>query len=872
MSAFDKLEITIADRLHDFTDKERMPSTANKQNIVKYIQKLLIDLLNDKIKEIKNIRSRTFAETVSNLTEDKIVENYYENINNKGSTIQTIDELYNKPITEFLYSNTNSITDSRPLIFPKNLFKYAPQWLHSLYGGRKSFMMDVTLLTEKDICTGIQSSQNNLILKSIATEYDRNVENKTILNCSSVYSPDQGTTLLTKTENELLGFDSIHYINDKKLEWKMKDEKGIIHIDNLTSIKMAGSKKDADDSSMSLPLFLTFIEKLLNTYVQDSNKKNNFKILDAKIKQLYGLSFEKFGEDYDRYVLCLTDLKSMGDLLQVKMAQLSNSIFVSNDRVTCLMSSICYNNPTIRTRKTKPSGRDNPSVRELLIFDESNALNMEAVKETLEKANKKRKIQEAETKQKKIEFIQLLKTEQFLNDSYIEALESQKEQAIIKAEQIKTAIEIAKKADLTQTRKRKRDENIYYFNYDIYQYQVILILLNYSIGFITLMIYISKLDNESIPSFVETSDNIINYNTIYFDEEVEEILKTRSLEDTTENKKKLRADLQTTFLSTYISQNLFRDIRYLNSIFKEEEITDITNERLEKDLVDDIPLFNYPFDDIIKVNKDLHIFNIPQDMKYISEIQIDNNTYQVGFSKNEETIKKYNHAILELGDMSEAYLQQITTTYRSTGGKSTTKRTARLTKYSRFRTIREKTKTKTNKRPDIYGSKFFNTLTDRVPFKKELTFSNNLIDTVINFFINYLKHLDRKNTVFTKQWNTIVKSKKSNFTIQQTKDFMTQFNTLKSDYKFTRLLFFQFLFIVDLYDIALPIIDIIPTKGRTYKKTKKLTYQTNPKTGTKLTTIPEELTKPEQGGGSYSHKQFQFSQQFISQLVNRLTL
>ena len=90
-----------------------------------------------------------------------------------------------------------------------------------------------------------------------------------------------------------------------------------------------------------------------------------------------------------------------------------------------------------------------------------------------------------------------------------------------------------------------------------------------------------------------------------------------------------------------------------------------------------------------------------------------------------------------------------------------------------------------------------------------------------------------------------------------------------------KVLIFQTLFYVELYDISIPITNIKLGKitVKSTRKTKKTTVRpTNIVTGKKTEGKLETILEGPEEGGSISNKKFQFSQNLISQFLDRLKL
>lgn len=193
-------------------------------------------------------------------------------------------------------------------------------------------------------------------LNTVAKAYDRTIINESD-ECNTKAQALELPTILKKEEGELFYFDTISITGDMTLGWtasegksgtidiyKMIETKTITGLENLTTAIIAFHQAIQPDPSA--------------IYIA-SNNIINF---------CYGLDINEF-KDLNQYLLALTDLKRMGDLLQVKLATLYGATFISNDRMSILLSTIGYNHRSIRTSKTLTGGQHSDRIVALYNFD-----------------------------------------------------------------------------------------------------------------------------------------------------------------------------------------------------------------------------------------------------------------------------------------------------------------------------------------------------------------------------------------------------------------------------------------------------------------------------------------------------------------------
>uniref|UniRef100_A0A6C0CRW1 Uncharacterized protein n=1 Tax=viral metagenome TaxID=1070528 RepID=A0A6C0CRW1_9ZZZZ len=181
-------------------------------------------------------------------------------------------------------------------------------------------------------------------INTIGKAYDRTTTNEGD-ECNKKVSI-ASRSVLKKEDGELFFFDEIYTTtDDMTLEWSAFGITGIIDIHKMMEIK---SRAGLENLTTAIIAFHQSTQPITSDILYASNDI---------IKYCYGLDIQSFTENINLYLLALTDLKRIGDLLQVKLAKLLEQTFVSNDRMAILLATIGYNHPSIRTSKT-PSDND----------------------------------------------------------------------------------------------------------------------------------------------------------------------------------------------------------------------------------------------------------------------------------------------------------------------------------------------------------------------------------------------------------------------------------------------------------------------------------------------------------------------------------
>lgn len=345
-----------ADSYHDYADKSRIIDILTKWSKKKKIvlddeakQKAydyIVSILNSYITVVSNE-----CGIVSN-NENHMIESFY------GT--DSIDGYEFNPDTPF---NINIINNSYPPIYPPFNNKvvsfqgiHLQKWVLYMYTvlfPNKQYVLDHTALSQNVLCSEMKGYYPP-ILETIAKAYDRASVlpstyyqeqgssprigvRKTLDGCSEI-KEDAFPSILTKKNGELLFFEQIDILNEHQLQWTLPSNiTGIIDIERLDVL---GSQEDPENLS-AFVLDIAYRYLGINTlFVQGINEF---------IEYAYGFSLAIVDNDPYLYSQGLMEFKRMGDLLQVKLAQAYNAVFVSNDRMAVLMAAIGYKIPAMRT-------------------------------------------------------------------------------------------------------------------------------------------------------------------------------------------------------------------------------------------------------------------------------------------------------------------------------------------------------------------------------------------------------------------------------------------------------------------------------------------------------------------------------------------
>lgn len=350
-----RIRLLKADSYHDYADKSRIIDILTKwskkkkivldddekQRVYNYIVSILnsyITLLPDECGIISN-------------DENRMIESFY------GKDIDGYD--FN-PDTPF---DINVINNTYPPIYPPLNNKvvsfqgiYLQKWVLYMYTilfPNKQYILDHTALSQNVLCSEMKGSYPP-ILETIAKAYDRASAlpstyyqeqgsspmigvKKTIGDCSEI-KDNSISSILTKDNGELLFFNQIDILNEHQLQWTLPSNiTGIIDIERLDVL---GSQEDPENLS-AFVLDIAYRYLGINTlFVQG---------ISEFIEYAYGFSLATVGNDPSLYSQGLMEFKRMGDLLQVKLAQAYNAVFISNDRMAVLMAAIGYKIPAMRT-------------------------------------------------------------------------------------------------------------------------------------------------------------------------------------------------------------------------------------------------------------------------------------------------------------------------------------------------------------------------------------------------------------------------------------------------------------------------------------------------------------------------------------------
>ena len=265
-------------------------------------------------------------------SEDKLLTNLYGEKN----------QLTNKVISNF--SDTDQHQNIAKNYHNETHIPYSDvnEFIEKMVLDHKPFIMDHHKIS-KELCSFGQVGIN-----TIAKAYDRTTTNAADY-CNVLDETKYEEPVLTKAAGELFFFDAIYITDNMKLKWKAKyikagtggtapeDVEGIIDINKMIETKSSNKIENLTTAVIAFFKGLSG-EALISKTTKDI------------IRDCYGLDIATFADaDINQYLLALTDLKRLGDLLQIKLAQIRGRTFISTDRVSIAIASYGYGIKCIRT-------------------------------------------------------------------------------------------------------------------------------------------------------------------------------------------------------------------------------------------------------------------------------------------------------------------------------------------------------------------------------------------------------------------------------------------------------------------------------------------------------------------------------------------
>lgn len=317
-SSFEKItyikKLSVADTLHDFKDVQR-----NKfiSSFLKTQKNYDISNKNRSIEqECENLYNKKFK-----LPLPKIID--YNDINNNPRAIHdnrfvcSFQNLRNKEDRTFLgnviYQNANDKTID--------------------------IVSDYTIIPKDIICNiEIENTKGKFII-SQSTEIDRLKQYDENQPCTKKIYVD---IYLTKDDGFLFELDSVRVSHtDKKGQLQYTINK----FDINSSIVISGAigSKNEKELHKIYGKYKTLFKSLIKELDISQPLSNVIDDITELIRIKYGLDYKKFEKDNEiykqEYVNCLLDIKRLGDILQVKTAQVLNKPFISNDRIAIVMAA-----------------------------------------------------------------------------------------------------------------------------------------------------------------------------------------------------------------------------------------------------------------------------------------------------------------------------------------------------------------------------------------------------------------------------------------------------------------------------------------------------------------------------------------------------
>lgn len=565
------------DTLHDFCDRDRIRDKLNygiEQNIIS-----------------SGINATAAANTICNKVESLL------HVDTCGIPSYNENELL-----KFFYGDKSIVAIEEAIqinYFPKTPkqhieyqipYKDIPSFIEKLNTTSSGkYVMDYTYLSPFLCGHGINT---------IGKAYDRTTVNeadecneKPIIESQSV---------LKKEEGELFFFNEIKIKDDMKLEWNVGSIYGIIDIRKMMEVKSGIGLENLTTA------ILAFYQAIQTTPTKLLYESNDI------IKKCYGLDLFQFN-NLNEYLLALTDLKRMGDLLQVKLAKLLGYTFVSNDRMAILLSAIGYENPSIRTSKT-PSG-DERSDRIVALYN-FNKDEMNKKLETYYESIIKEYIEY-------IKYLRIITTYLRENKQHVNNLYSFCQDILKKLLPITTLDPRIRATDILSGQRIPRRYNPQWLNRDIIIKRGLYVYIKYFSVVLNILNIISSYDFSKI---------IQEFNVI-IDERTTSVVKSNKLKNLfIKENIPLPNTLFKTVDGTVIKSSLDNLYTFINTIYNflinTDEIEKIMNQNLP------MPLFGEPIEYykklIVRIFKDLKNTNL--------NVNINNLEYKIGASSNPEKI------------------------------------------------------------------------------------------------------------------------------------------------------------------------------------------------------------------------------------------
>jgi hypothetical protein len=302
----------IADSIHDFTKSTRRGQT---------------DVLKKYCKQVLQAEMQSLDAGALALLERPDIEHAFRRSfygDNKRDI--PVDALLDQqvPVTD-IFNVVESGGGRVDVVVPRDRKDIIMSLLESI-DSKILYTCDVTLLKQDILC----AVNRRILLETIATEYDRNRISKAD-NCVEVRKAVFKNAI---PRENFLSLTEVNFDTDRILWQNSVGQEGAILMSRLIT------KQDFSN----LPLF----SKTISTTILEKVLPNAF---DKIIQSKYGLVY---GGNDAAYVKTLFDFKRLGDLGQMSMAQRFGTVFVSNDLMACMMSSVLFKNATLHTSK-KPA-------------------------------------------------------------------------------------------------------------------------------------------------------------------------------------------------------------------------------------------------------------------------------------------------------------------------------------------------------------------------------------------------------------------------------------------------------------------------------------------------------------------------------------
>lgn len=333
-----------ADAAHDFGDMGRVKKIVKRESLIAGLTEPV---------------SETLSSKCAAMIQSKLSELFIP------LTCQP-DMYHENSILHMLYPDHTSTTEFPPKTNVDNfislrvnygdltaLVKYVDA-LPAATNPKRTYVSDISLLSEDLLCKALLDKRKEPIIKTIATELDRSSYAAESPPCVKRYAPPLETQLLSQHDGTLHPntFDRIDYVDESRLRWVWKDKFGIINVRDMIRTK----SERLENLSMMVIGFCNALYAS-NPSGFEADLTSIFEECVKQLEELYGVPRQLLANP-KLYATFLVTFKALGDTLQLKLATHTSSVFLSNDRIACMMAARGFKLPTIRTSKSSSPSKE----------------------------------------------------------------------------------------------------------------------------------------------------------------------------------------------------------------------------------------------------------------------------------------------------------------------------------------------------------------------------------------------------------------------------------------------------------------------------------------------------------------------------------